>query len=193
MKCIDYLWVNILTAASLKVQVVWNEQEVKCVLQEIHEGFGDTQESKSLCAHHGIAATITLVSKRFYWRTVEADVSAYIKSCAQCQKVNPKLSNETPKLNSVPVPDTVMKQIGVDICTLPEINGYKYLVVAIDYFSKWTEAKPLKQKDASSVAEFLYEIITRHSCFDIQINDQGREFVNHVSETLHEPTGVKQK
>lgn len=177
----------------LKVQVVWNEQEVKCVLREIHEGFGDTQESKSLRAHHGIAATITLVSKRFYWRTVEADVSTYIKSCAQCQKVNPKLSNEAPKLNSVPVPDTVMKQIGVGICTLPEINGYKYLVVAIDYFSKWTEAKPLKQKDASSVAEFLYELITRHSCFDIQINDQGREFVNHVSETLHELTGVKQK
>ena len=132
----------------LKVQVLWNEQEVKCVLQEIHEGFGETQESKSLRAHHGIAATISLVSKRFYWRSVEADVSTYIKSCAQCQKVNPKLSNEAPKLHSVPVPNAVMKQIGIDICSLPETNDYKYLVVAIDYFSKWTETKPLKQKDA---------------------------------------------
>ena len=164
------------------MQVLGNEQEMKCVLQEIHKRFGETQESKSLRAHHEIAATISLVSKRF----VEADVSAYIKFCAQCQKVNPKLSNEAPKLHSVPVPDTVMKQIGVDICTLPKINGYKYLGVAIDYFSKWTEAKPLKQKDASSVAEFLYELITRHSCFDLQINDHDREFVNHVSETLHE-------
>lgn len=120
-------------------------------------------------------------------------MSAYIKSCAQYQKVNPKLSIEAPKLHSVPVPDTVMKQIGIDIYTLPEINDYKYLVVAIDYFSKRTEAKPLNKKDASSVAEFLYELVIRHLWFDMQIHDQVREYVNHVSETLYELTGVKEK
>ena len=72
-------------------------------------------------AHNGNAATISLVSKSFYWSTIEADVSACIKFCAQCQK----LLNEAPKLNSIPVPDTVMKEIQVDICTLPETDGYK--------------------------------------------------------------------
>lgn len=36
------------------------------VIQEIHEGFGETQESKSFRAHHGTAATTSLASKRFY-------------------------------------------------------------------------------------------------------------------------------
>ena len=86
-----------------------------------------------------------------------------------------------------------MKQIGIDICNLPEVEGYKHLVVCIDYFSKWSEAKPLKDKLAESVSIFLYEIICRHGCMKIQINDQGKEFVNEVITNLHEMTVVDQR
>ena len=57
----------------------------------------------------------------------------------------------------------------------------------------FAEAKPLKDKTAVSVARFLYELICRFGCFSTQINDQGREFVNSVSDELHRLTGVKQK
>ena len=86
-----------------------------------------------------------------------------------------------------------MKQIGVDLCSLPEVDGYNTLVVAIDYFSKWSEAKPLKSKDSVLVAEILYELICHHGCCGIQINDQRREFVNKVSAELHRMTGVEQR
>ena len=76
---------------------------------------------------------------------------------------------------------------------LPEVDGYKHLVVCIDYFSKWSEAKPLKDKLAESVSKFLYEIICRHGCMRIQINDQGKEFVNEAITDLHEMTGVDQR
>ena len=99
----------------------------------------------------------------------------------------------SPELQSVPVSCEVMKQIGIDICNLPEVEGYKHLVVCIDYFSKWSEAKPLKDKLAESVSIFLYEIICRHGCMKIQINDQGKEFVNEVITNLHEMTVVDQR
>ena len=73
------------------------------------------------------------------------------------------------------------------------MDGYKHLVVAIDYFSKWSEAKPLKDKLAISVAKCLYELVCRHGCFQIQINHQGGEFVNAVADTLHDMTGVDQR
>ena len=38
-----------------------------------------------------------------------------------------------------------MVQIGVDIFNLPEVQGFKHIVVAIDYFSKWPEAKAAKE------------------------------------------------
>ena len=83
--------------------------------------------------------------------------------------------------------------MGVDICNLPETDGYCHVIVLIDYFSKWSEAKPTKDKSAPTVAQFLYEVMCRHGCFDIQINDQGRVFVNQVCDELHKLTGVEQR
>ena len=73
-----------------------------------------------------------------------------------------------------------MQQIEIDVCNLPEVDGFKHLDVCIDYFTKWSEAK------------FLYDVICRHGCMKIQINDQGREFVNEVSNVLHNMTGTEQ-
>ena len=78
------------------------------------------------------------------------------------------------ELHGISIPSQVMKQIGIDICSLPDVDGYKYLVVCIDYFSKWSEAKPIRDKSATTVGQFLYELICRHGCFGMQINDQGR-------------------
>ena len=51
-----------------------------------------------------------------------------------------------------------MKQIGIGLCTLPEVDGFKHLIVRIYYFSIWSEAKTIKDKSAPTVAKFLYEI-----------------------------------
>jgi hypothetical protein len=78
--------------------------------------------------------------------------------------------------------------------TLPEIYGFKYVVVGIDYFSKWSEARPKKDKSAVTVARFLYdEIICRHGCPKIKISDQGREFVNNLNDELFRLTGTEQR
>ena len=90
-----------------------------------------------------------------------------MKRCELCQK-HGKIENLiSPEVQSVPVPSKVIEQTGVDICNLPEINGYKRFVVCLDHFSKWSEAKPLNDKFAESVSLFLYEIICRHGCMSI--------------------------
>ena len=81
-----------------------------------------------------------------------------------------------------------MKRVGVDICNLSEVDGYRHVIVLIDYFSKWSEAKQNMEKSALTIAQFLNEVVCRHGCFEIQINDQGREFVNEVCKQLHELT-----
>ena len=97
------------------------------------------------------------------------------------------------KLKNIAVPSGVMKQIGVDICCLPSVDEFEYLIVCIDYFSKWSETKPIHDKSAPTVAQFLYEPICRHGCFAIQINDQGREFVNEIADEPHSMTGTQQR
>ena len=86
-----------------------------------------------------------------------------------------------------------MKQIGVDICCLASVEEFEYLIVCIDYSSKWSETKPVHDKSPLKAAQFLYELICEQGCFAIQINDQGREFVNEVADELHSMTGTQQR
>ena len=83
----------------------------------------------------------------------------------------------------------------LSFCCLHGVDGYHHLIVCIDYFTEWLEAKPIRDKTGLTVATFLYEFMCRHGCFKVQVNDQGREFVNRVSTCLREPTlltGVEQ-
>jgi len=71
-----------------------------------------------------------------FWPYIYSDVYNFIKECDIFQKVNPGVLKAVPELQPVTVPTAVMKQIETDIVTLPEVNQNKYIIVAIDYFSK---------------------------------------------------------
>ena len=139
--------------------------------------------AKVLAAHRDREFTYQKFSERFFWHGTIEDIMEFNKifSCQQQGEIFKKIN---PELKSILVPNEVMKQIGIDLCTLPEVDGFKRLIVCIDYFSKWSEPKAVKDKSAPTLANFLYKIICRHGCMKIQINGQGKEFVNKVSENL---------
>ena len=62
------------------------------------------------------------------------------------------------ELKNIAVPSEVMKQIGVDICCLPSVDEFEYLIVCIDYFSKWSEAKPIHDKSAPQLLSFFMSL-----------------------------------
>ena len=66
----------------------------------------------------------------------------------------------------------------LDVCE-PTPDGYRYILVIADYFSKWTEAFPIKDKCADTVADVLVnKIILRLGMPLVIHSDQGREFEN---------------
>lgn len=81
----------------------------------------------------------------------------------------------------------------MDLIKLPEVDGFKYVAIAVDYLSKYSLAKPLKDKSAESVADFIFEWICLFGCPEVQINDQGKEFCNAVLEELNARTGIEQR
>src|SRR6266540_2292520 len=77
--------------------------------------------------------------------------------------------------------------MGIDIVgPLPQTeNRYRYIVVAIDYFSRWPEARPLTHANARQVAKFIYEeIICRFGVPRVLQSDRGTHFVNEVIQEL---------
>ena len=113
------------------------------IIRDVHRGIGDFPrlwphiEEKTL--------RMARLHKDFFWHNIAADINEYVKSWDQCQKQG-ELKSPKVELKSIPVPSSVMKQVGVDICNLPEVDGYRHVIVLIDYFSKWSEAKPTKDK-----------------------------------------------
>ena len=75
------------------------------------------------------------------------------------------------RLHSVPVSLHVMKQAGLDLWSLLEVNGYQHLIACINYFTKWLETKPIRDKAPLTLATSLFELMCRHGWFEIQIND----------------------
>ena len=72
----------------------------------------------------------------------------------------------------------------LDVCD-PTLDGYRYILVIADYFSKWTEAFPIKDKCADTVADVVVnKIILRFRMPLVIHSDQGREFENRLMKSL---------
>ena len=72
------------------------------------------------------------------------DVRKYVGDCERCQKgrIN-KLMKGTDDLHPIPVPTKVWAQVGVDIMSMKEVDGFKYIITAMDYFSKNMEMRAI--------------------------------------------------
>ena len=72
----------------------------------------------------------------------------------------------------------------LDVCD-PTPDGYRYILVIADYFSKWNEAFPIKNKCADTVADVLVKKIILRFVMPLVIHsDQRREFENGLMKSL---------
>lgn len=114
-----------------------SRDEGKHLLKDIHEG---------LCASH--IAPRALVAKAFlqgfYWPAAARDAEEMVEVCPGCQWTGHQ--SHLPLMALQPIPLVwPLARWGMDIIgPLPAApGGYRFVIVAIDYFSKWLEAEPL--------------------------------------------------
>ncbi|GJT86301.1 ribonuclease H-like domain-containing protein [Tanacetum coccineum] len=91
----------------------------------------------------------------FYWPSIFKDAKDYVMKCDACQKSGYISSqNEMPQ-NNIQVCE-VFDVWGRDFMgPFPDSRGNKYILVAVDYVSKWFEAQALPTNDARVVVKFL--------------------------------------
>jgi hypothetical protein len=102
-------------------------------------------------------------------------------------------SKKNNELHPIPV-HSPFYQIGIDIVgPLPRTQrGKKYIVTAMDYLTKWPEARALSEATAEKVADFIYEqIICQHGCPQIILTDHGTHFNNNMISHLMEKFEIK--
>ena len=86
-------------------------------------------------------------------------------------------------------------QWGMDVLgPLPDAPGrVKYVIVAIDYFTKWIEAKPLAKTTGKDVKKFVWEnIICRYGLPGVIVTDNGTNFVKEPFKGWCEKLHIRQ-
>ena len=95
--------------------------------------------------HQGIKRTHALIHGKYYWPRMYNDITMYVKSCDVCQRTKRNPDTKVPPLNPLPVTE-VFSRMHVDIIgpLSKSSDGYECILVAVDSFSKWIEAFPLR-------------------------------------------------
>ena len=155
------------------------------VLQQLHDA--------RTAGHLGIAKTLGRVRQRFYWVQCRKDVQEWCRNCDLCaQKRGPQKKIKAPmgKYNV----GSPMERIAIDVLgPLPLTeSGNKYVVVIADYFTKWVEALPIPNQEASTIAELLVkEVICRFGVPHLIHSDQGRNFESALFAEMCQLLGIK--
>ena len=124
-------------------------KKVSELLIELHEGMcGGHVEGRSL-AHRAM-------TQGFWWPQMQKDAAEYVRRCEQCQKHAPLIHQPAGRLNPVSSP-WPFAQWGLDILRpFPRATGNRHFVlVAIDYFTKWAEAEALANIRDTDVKKFV--------------------------------------
>ena len=114
-------------------------------------------------SHPGIKGTQKLISRRYTWAGMKADVKQWCLSCVACQHSKIQRHTMSPLQGFVP-PSQKFQHIHVNIVgPLPSSCNHKYLSTIVDRFSRWFEALPLRDISAKSCADtFVLHFVARY-------------------------------
>ena len=155
-------------------------------MREVHEG---------ICRNHSKARSLVhkLIRAGYYWPTMLKDVQAFVKTCDKCQR----FSNFIRQLSEELTPMTALwpfTQWGLDIIgPFPiRVRQLKFLVVGIDYFTKWVEAEALATITERTIQSFVWRnIICRFAIPRVLVSDNEKQFNNNTFRDFCSELGIK--
>ncbi|GJZ78205.1 reverse transcriptase domain-containing protein [Tanacetum coccineum] len=129
--------------------------------------------------HHSANYTARKVfDSGFFWPTIYKDAFNLVKHCDACQRQGKISQRDEMPQNAIQVCE-IFDLWGIDFMgPFPSSRGNKYILVAVDYLSKWVEAKALPTNDARVVCKFLKSLFARFGTPRAIISDRGTHFCN---------------
>uniref|UniRef100_A0A2N9HHG0 RNA-directed DNA polymerase n=1 Tax=Fagus sylvatica TaxID=28930 RepID=A0A2N9HHG0_FAGSY len=127
----------------------------------------------------------------FYWPTMFKDTHNFCKRCLECQKLGRVTRRNMMSMSPI-LEIEVFDCWGIDFMgPFPQSFGNLYILLAVDYVSKWVEAIACKVNDHKVVLKFLREhIFSRFGMPKAVISDNGKHFCNRPFEVLMKKYGV---
>ena len=133
-----------------------------------------------------------ILQSGFYWPTSFKDCFEWVKHCDACQRMGNLI-----RRNEMPLQGILVVQMfdvwGIDFMgPFPSSFGNMYILLAMDYVSKWVEATACPRNDATTVVGFIQRnILSIFRAPGTIISDEGSHFENKVFAKLMSRYGIK--
>ncbi len=159
------------------VQLAIPQAFVPTILAEYHD-------SSLAGGHMGIARTMEKVRAHCFWPTMYKDVVTWVQSCVPCNRRKSPSVKVHAKIIPMPVPTVPFERLSTDILgPLPACRhtGNRYVIVFIDYFTKYVELVAVPDIKAETVARsFVKEVVCRHGTPLYLHSDRGTNYLSNI-------------
>jgi len=161
-------------------------EEAEYVMNEVHNG---------ICGMHTGRRTMKarILWASYYWPTMEQDCEVMICKCEGCQAHGNEVKRAPTELHSLTAPWS-FAQWDMDIVGPFPIGRAqkKFILVAVDYFTKWVEAGALANITARQVHSFVWRnIVCRFGLLHTIITDNGRQFIDKKLKDFYKQVGIR--
>lgn len=147
----------------------------KQVLEAAHEG------------HPGIVAMKARLRTKVWWPKVDKDAEAKVKSCRGCTLAS--AGNPPFPLKRRNLPDQAWQDIAIDY--LGPLPSGHYLLVVVDYYSRYKEIKSTKSITTTDTTKILKDIFSRLGIPLTITADNGRQFISQEFKDFCQEMGIK--
>ncbi|GKB21316.1 reverse transcriptase domain-containing protein [Tanacetum coccineum] len=160
--------------------------ETRTILDQCHHG--------PTGGHYGPNVTAKKVlDSGFYWPTIIKEAHTLVRLCEACQKTGNISKRDEMPLNNIQVCE-IFDVWGIDFMgPFPKSHKFEYILVAVDYVSKWAEAQALPTNDARVVITFLKKLFCHFGMPKALISDRGTHFCNKIMERTMKRYGVNHR
>ncbi|CAN6542453.1 unnamed protein product [Malus baccata var. baccata] len=145
--------------------------------------------------HFGTQRTsLKVLQCGFYWPSIFKDAKTFCLTCDKCQRMGGiSARDQMPQVSILNV--EIFDVWGIDFMgPFPSSYGFMYILLAVDYVSKWVEAKATRTNDSKVVADFIRtNIFARFGMPRVIISDGGSHFCNRTIEALLRKYSVTHK
>jgi transposase InsO family protein len=127
---------------------------------------------------------------RFYWPRMRDMVWVALKECQQCITYGIPTTTIGTALQPIKVM-APMELVAIDLVPMPRAGKYKYMLIAIDHFSKFVFASPVTSGRVFTVIRFLNEILQQVGPIQGILSDPGPQFRARALQRFAERCGIQ--
>lgn len=156
------------------------------IVKSVHKGGGG--------AHQGGKKLYLQISiQGYFWPTIREDTRKITRECQECQKYSDLQHCPSIGLTSLDTP-VPFARWGLDIIGPFQVasGGRKYAFVAVEYFTKWADAEPVKSITQDKAVKFVFKnVICKFGVLIQIITDNGAQFAGKAMRNFCKDGNIK--